>query len=30
MIGIMIREIIKIEIDQTMEVGEYHSLVAYN
>ena len=30
MIEIMIREIIKIDIGQIVEIGEYHSLVEYN
>ena len=30
MIKIMIREVIKIEIDQIVEIGEYHSVVEYS
>ena len=27
---IMIKEIIKLDIDQIVEIGQYHSVVAYN
>ena len=30
MIEIMIREVIKIDIGQIVEIGEYHSVVEYN